>query len=194
VFDVDKFPGKRMFPQWSSGGALEAALLADGVSPHKLYPLNVNRALKKLDEIKSSIVWWGTATQAEQLVGGGEVAMGGLWGARIYDLTHNLHKPVGIQWNQNISFGSYFVVPKGTKHPHEAMLLINWITSAKNNAKFSYYYPVGPSNAAAVHKVDPKSRSWFASSHVAQSAPQSDLWWNAHIDKVSEQFKSWQQA
>src|SRR5262249_50808791 len=53
LFDTERFPGKRAFYKWSAPGVIEAALLADGVSPDKLYPLDLDRAFKKLDAIKS---------------------------------------------------------------------------------------------------------------------------------------------
>jgi len=59
LFDTTKFPGKRTFYKWSAPGVLEIALLADGVAPDKLYPLDLDRAFKKLDTIKGDIVWWG---------------------------------------------------------------------------------------------------------------------------------------
>ena len=38
---------------------IPAALVADGVPKDKLYPLDLDRAFKKLDEIKPHIkVWW----------------------------------------------------------------------------------------------------------------------------------------
>jgi len=51
-WDVKKFPGRRALrnhrsPRW------EAALMADGVAPDKLYPLDVDRAFKKLEEIQA---------------------------------------------------------------------------------------------------------------------------------------------
>ena len=55
-FDLAKFPGKRGLYDYSTGGVLEIALLADGVAPKDLYPLDVPRALAKLDTIKDSIV------------------------------------------------------------------------------------------------------------------------------------------
>ena len=59
MFDTKKFPGKRTFYKWSAPGVIEIALLADGVPADKLYPLDLDRAFKKLDTIKSDIVWWG---------------------------------------------------------------------------------------------------------------------------------------
>ena len=52
LFDTAKIPGKRTFYKWSAPGVLEIALLADGVAPDKLYPLDLDRAFKKLDTIK----------------------------------------------------------------------------------------------------------------------------------------------
>ena len=57
MFDTKKFPGKRTFYKWSAPGVIEIALLADGVPADKLYPLDLDRAFKKLDTIKSDIVW-----------------------------------------------------------------------------------------------------------------------------------------
>ena len=48
-FDAAKFPGKRGIITNLQNGILEYPLLADGVAPDKLYPLDVDRALKKWD-------------------------------------------------------------------------------------------------------------------------------------------------
>src|SRR6478672_11465756 len=54
-----------------TGGFLEASikvgLLADGVAPDKLYPLDVDRAFKKLDIVKKQTVFWSTNSQSQQL-------------------------------------------------------------------------------------------------------------------------------
>ena len=49
MFDTKEIPGKRTFYKWSAPGVLEIALLADGVPADKLYPLDLDRAFKKLD-------------------------------------------------------------------------------------------------------------------------------------------------
>lgn len=46
-FDTEKFAGKRSLYKWANG-ALEAALLADGVARDALYPLDMDRSLAKL--------------------------------------------------------------------------------------------------------------------------------------------------
>jgi hypothetical protein len=50
--------------------SLEIALLADGVPPGDVYkvlstPSGVDRAFKKLDELKPEIVWWTNVSQVQ---------------------------------------------------------------------------------------------------------------------------------
>src|SRR5678815_1824073 len=46
---------------------LEFALLADGVAPDRLYPIAVDRAYRKLDQIKQHVAaWWKTGAQWAQ--------------------------------------------------------------------------------------------------------------------------------
>ena len=58
-FDVAKYPGKRSLYKWGAG-MWEAALLADGVAPEKLYPLDLKRAHDKIAAFKANVVsYWG---------------------------------------------------------------------------------------------------------------------------------------
>src|SRR3954451_8534991 len=53
-WDVEKFPGKRALSA-NARQMLEIALIADGVPADKLYPLDVDRAFKKLEQIKPNL-------------------------------------------------------------------------------------------------------------------------------------------
>src|SRR5205823_2462578 len=67
-WDVKKFPGARSMRDHPVDN-LEFALIADGVAMDKLYPLDVDRAFKKLDQIKPHVnVWWSTGQQPAQLL------------------------------------------------------------------------------------------------------------------------------
>ena len=48
-------------------------------------PQGLERAFKKLDTIKGSIVWWQAGAQAPQLLADGEVAMTSAYHGRIFD-------------------------------------------------------------------------------------------------------------
>jgi putative spermidine/putrescine transport system substrate-binding protein len=148
-FDTAKIPGKRGLWKYAAGGVLEFALMADGVAPDELYPLDVPRALAKLDTIKDEIVWWETGAESQELIGSGEVAMTMIWNGRGHSAKHIDGKPVEIQWNQQILTADYFVIPKGSPNKQAAMEFIAWATCAENNAAVSERIPYGPTNENA---------------------------------------------
>ena len=145
-FDTTKFPGKRGLWNYSTGGVLEFALMADGVAPADLYPLDLPRAIAKLDTIKDDIVWWTSGAESQELIGSGEVAMSMIWNGRGYSAKHQDGNPVELQWNQQILTADYFVVPKGSPNRQIAMEFIAWATCAQNNSAVSESIPYGPTN------------------------------------------------
>lgn len=54
------------------------------IAPDRLYPLNVDRALKKLTSVRSSLVFWDTGARSQQLLESGEVSMAMVWSGRAY--------------------------------------------------------------------------------------------------------------
>lgn len=72
LWDIARHPGKRglrMDPRTT----LEIALLADGVGPEAVYamlstPEGVDRAFRKLDQLRPYIVWWRTPEDAARIM------------------------------------------------------------------------------------------------------------------------------
>lgn len=113
ILDTKKFPGKRCLykgPQF--GAVLESALLADGVKRDKLYPLDVPRALKKLDAIKSDIVWWTGGDQAMQLFQSGECDLGIVWSGRAFNSVTKDGAHLAISWKNAVLTTGAYAVPK----------------------------------------------------------------------------------
>src|SRR5690625_1530846 len=74
-WDVENFPGTRAIRN-RPFEVFAFALLADGVSPDELYPLDLDRAVAKLEEIKPHIkVWPAGVTQELQIITSGEVGV-----------------------------------------------------------------------------------------------------------------------
>lgn len=70
-------PGLRLLPE-DPVGLLEVALLADGVAPDALYPLDLDRAFAALDRLpEGTVAWWQPAGQpGEQLtLGAADLAL-----------------------------------------------------------------------------------------------------------------------
>jgi putative spermidine/putrescine transport system substrate-binding protein len=189
-FDTTKFPGKRGVWDYSEGGIFEIALLADGVKPEDLYPLDLPRATKKLDTIKDDLVLWKTGADSQSLIGSGEVAMTLIWNGRGWSAKNTDGKPVEMQWNQQIVTADYLVVPKGTPNKDAAMKFIAYTICAENNAKPSQYIPYGPTNINAKPAAD-KVADLSVSNADENSAYFDDEWLVNNFDAVDAAYKEW---
>jgi len=157
-WDIKKFPGPR-----SMGAevtfALEFALLADGVPKDKLYPIDVERAFRKLDEIKPHVkVWWKHGDQPLQLLSQGEVVMSPAWNGRVL-AAQDKGLPIGLTWTQGAFQPSYWYVLKGARRPEEAYQFIDFTTRAKPQAELAQEIPYGPTNRSALDLVPMAQRT-----------------------------------
>jgi putative spermidine/putrescine transport system substrate-binding protein len=146
-WDVKKFPGPRSLGN-DTANNLEFALMADGVAPNKLYPLDVDRAFRKLGELKPQLkVWWQSGAQSVQLIQSGEVNLISLWNARA--LAAEKGANVGFTFNQGMLDFECLVVPKGAPHRETAFRVINEIISPDREAAFAKALSYGPANPDA---------------------------------------------
>jgi putative spermidine/putrescine transport system substrate-binding protein len=188
-FDTTKIPGKRGFWDYSEGGMFEFALMADGVKPAELYPLDLDRATKKLDTIKDDLVPWTSGAESQELIGSGEVAMTMIWNGRGWSAKNIDQKPVEIQWNQQIVTADYLVIPKGSPNKDAAMTFIAWTACKDINAGPSQYIPYGPTNVnstaneamvkdLSVTNADENS-AYFDDTYLAENFDEIDAAWQA---------------
>jgi putative spermidine/putrescine transport system substrate-binding protein len=189
-FDTTKFPGKRGAWDYSEGGMFEFALMADGVKPKDLYPLDLARATKKLDTIKNDLVFWSSGAESQELIGSGEVAMTMIWNGRAWSAKNIDKKPVEIQWNQQIVTADYLVVPKGTPNKDAAMKFIAYATCAANNAKPSDYIPYGPTNNNSKPNPD-KVKDLSVSNADENSAYFNDKFLIDNFDQIDAAWQAW---
>lgn len=127
-WNVKDFPGPRSLYSRLYYN-YEAALAAAGVPRDEIYPATdekIEMALAKLEELRPHVaVWWKSGAQPPQLLSTGQVTMALAWSGRIFDaMTEN--SPVSMTFNQAISWGNAYVVPKGTPYREMAMEVINY--------------------------------------------------------------------
>jgi putative spermidine/putrescine transport system substrate-binding protein len=189
IFDTQKFPGKRGFRK-SPSETLEVALLGDDVPPENLYPLDVDRALNKLDTIRDQIVWWETGGQLQQQLADGEVALASAWNGRV-QTEIDAGTPVKIQWNQNLQTADYLVVPEGTANKQKAMELIAYCVSGKNNHRLSEFIPYAPINKESIPKVAPQVRPQLPTAYRDVGVTYNAEWWDNNREAVEQRFNRW---
>jgi putative spermidine/putrescine transport system substrate-binding protein len=148
-WNVKDFPGKRGFFRISQG-MLEAAMMADGVPMDQVYPIDVDRALKKIKEIKEHCIFWRGGADVQQLMRSGEVTMVACWNGTASQVAKDTNDRWQIQWNQGVLQSAAWVVPKGNPAGREnAMKLIASMQDPERQAAYMKRNNNGPVNPEA---------------------------------------------
>ena len=190
LFDTKTYPGKRALYKWPSPGVLELALLADGVAPDKLYPLDLDRAFKKLDTIKQDIVWWGGGAQSQQLLASGEASLGQFWNGRVYALQQD-GAPVGVSWKQNLVMADFLVIPKGAKNKDAAMKFLANASSAEGQAEFANKTAYAPVNVDSVAKLDKDLAPNLPTAYAQDQVTLDFAYWAKYGQAIAARWTEW---
>jgi putative spermidine/putrescine transport system substrate-binding protein len=151
-WDLKKFPGKRAI---SVGFyMIEPALLADGVPADQLYPLDFERALAKLAEIRDQTLFYSSLAEGQEYLQAGTVSIAQLTNGRLYGLQQQGVK-VEIVWNQALYQGwNGATVPHGAPHADAMFALAEFMMDPKRQAAFSKVTGYGPGNPKALELMD----------------------------------------
>jgi len=191
-WDVKKFPGNRSMYN-NAVRAAQFALVADGISPDKVFPMDVDRAFKKLDQIKPHIkVWWTQGNQSQQLLRDGEVDMMVMWNARASELQQQGH-PVELVWHGATVTTTMWGVVKGAPNRKAAWEFLQFAVQAKPQADFANRLYYGPTNPEAFKFVSPEvARQLPTYSENIKVTIRPDTAWEAeHTAKIQERFTQW---
>lgn len=180
VWDTKKFPGPRILD--AGNGVIppiEFALLADGVSPEHLYPLDFKRAYASLSRIKPSVVKWATtsAMEPEALISG-EAVIGAAPNARI-QLAKEQGAPVDYVWNEALTGYSSYGILKGSKNVKNALKYIEFASRPEIQAALATRFLAGPLNKKAVELI-PVDRAKLLPSYPenkAKTVASNPAWW-----------------
>jgi putative spermidine/putrescine transport system substrate-binding protein len=203
-FDVKKFPQKRAMQKVPQNN-LEWALMADGVPASDVYKVlatkeGVDRAFKKLDEIKPSVsVWWEAGAQPPQLLASGEVAMTTAYNGRIFDAAQSDNQPFEIIWDGQVWQWDLFGIMKGAPHAKEALEFVKFATGTKALAASSSWISYGPVRHSSIALVGKHWKTGVDMGPFLPTAPdnfktalQQDVeFWADHQDELNERFSAW---
>lgn len=153
-WDVKKFPGTRAYRANNVDGALEPALMADGVPAEKVYEVlstedGLKRAINKIRELKPHIaVFWGSGAQQAQLMKDAEVDMTTGWNGR-FDNAKKDGAVVGYTFNQALLDYDCFAMPKGAPNKDLAMKFLAEVSKPQYQANLPFHITYGPTNKKA---------------------------------------------
>ncbi|MDQ0471836.1 ABC transporter substrate-binding protein [Labrys wisconsinensis] len=189
-WDVARFPGERALPK-NPVNLLEIALLADGVEPVKLYPIDIDRAFRSLDRIKPHVhVWWETAGKAEQLLVDGEVAYSAAGNARIQKARRD-GAPVAVDWEQAIQTSQSWVIPRGSRNRPAALRFLAFVSTPERQADLAKLIDYGPSNTRAFQFIPAGTELPTAPELRGRQVQTDPQWWAENFAAVNERFNQW---
>lgn len=192
-WDTQGFPGGRALGR-NPVGTLEVALLADGVPPGELYPLDVPRALSALDRVSSMIGdrWWSRGIEPVGWLGSGRAELATAWHHRVV-AGQSDGLAVDLSWTGALLVVDQWLVPANAGEPEIAADLVRFALTAERQAALARETRLGPVVPDALQWIEP----WLlptiptAPPHRDQLVALDPVWWAGAEAGIRAEFERW---
>jgi putative spermidine/putrescine transport system substrate-binding protein len=196
-WNVQKWPGQRSLRKGPKTN-LEIALMADGVPFKDVYKTlrtdaGVERAFKKLDELKPHLIWWEKGSQPPQLLASGEVAMTSAYNGRIAAANATDKKNFGIVWTNSLYTIDSWVIMKGSPNKAQAEQYINFVSQPEHQKNLPTKITYGVTTKAATAMIDKAVLPTLptAPENIEKAIYIDEPFWVENIDKLNQRFNAW---
>ncbi len=205
VFDTENFPGKRSLEKRPINN-VEWALLCDGVPKDEVYdvlatPEGVDRALAKLDTIKSDVIWWSAGAETPQLLADGEIVMGSTYNGRLFSVIEEQKQPVAMLWDAQVFDLDGWIVPAGLPEDRKKRVMhyLRFATDTQrlaDQAKYISYGPARQSSAPLVGKhatlgIDMAPHMPTDPNNAKNTFLYNYEFWADYRDDIDAKFQAW---
>lgn len=184
-YDTRKYPGKRIVPgPGYYEGVAEPALLADGVSPDELYPLDLERAAAKISSIWDDLVFYDSYPQIQQYLTGKSGAIASGPNGIIQGL-QNKGVDTQVHWAANpITAANCFFINPGAPNMDAAVAYAAWVTDAKRQAEFVTKTHYGPGFQAVFDALPADVQAGLPTNPKYRPVPTSEQWLADNYDDL----------
>lgn len=196
-WDVVKLPGKRGLRRHPRS-TLEFALLADGVPLGEVYRVlrteaGVDRAFRRLDQLRPYLVWWQDEVEAARLLASGEVLMTSAPSAVVADANRLDGRNFAMQWAGGITGIASLAVIKASPNLAEAMKFLAFAGEARVQAALPALIPMGPLAKGALDALPPEVQATLPSSPpaLAVTLANDEAFWRDNLVKLTQRFDAW---
>lgn len=184
-WDTESFPGNRGMLSWPAEPQPEFGLMADGVPADELYPLDLDRAFNKLEEIQPQIPQFpdSPAVLGQMLVDG-QVVMEACFTHRVQTLVDGGLSNIGISFDQARLQTEYFYVWEDAPNKDNAMKFLAFILEARPQSAWAQIGNTGPLNPDAFEAIPEDVRDTLPTSPSHESLwPKDDEWYSAENEE-----------
>lgn len=195
--DVVKHPGRRGLRK-QPRGTLEIALMADGVPPAEVYrtlrtEAGVERAFRKLEQLRPYLVWWQDEVEAARLLASGEVLMTSAPATGIAEAVRADGRRLALQWAGALTSTMGLAIPRAAAaNPHAPRLLAEAIQPRAQSALPALAL-LGPLARGAAETAPPELAAFLATTPAALAAalPADEAFWRDNLPRLSQRFDAW---
>jgi putative spermidine/putrescine transport system substrate-binding protein len=199
-FNVKRFPGNRAIRK-DPAVIMEWALLADGVPAIDVYKTlsttkGLERAFKKLDQIKPFLRWWKDARDPVKLLNSGEVAMSSVWATTGTAASKEQGSNFTVEWDGRVIEMDLFGIVKGSRNLEEATNFIRFASSSQSLAEQAKYLANGPTRKSSMQLISEEIRNNLPNgpAYSQKASIWSDAQWGSkNYASVAEKFNNWAQ-
>lgn len=190
LWDVKNFPGRRTL-RARAPETFEMALIADGVSPDKLYPLDLDRAFKSLDRIKPEVrKWYEQTAQGVSLLQTNEVDYSYTYVNRVIS-AQAAGISMDMSFEQQLVATTYCTVLRGSPRKEAAFRYCEFITRPEVQQVAAEQLSLIPATKGVFEKVSPEARKWLADTTNPKNIFINDEYWRDHLVDAEKRFKEW---
>ncbi len=205
IFDTTKYPGKRALQKRPIDN-MEWALYCDGVAEEDIYDVlgtdeGVERAFKKLDTIKSDVVWWTAGAETPQLLADGEVVFGSTFNGRLFSAIAEQNQPIEMLWDMQSFDLDGWVLPAGLPADRRARALdfLKFATDTQRLADQAKYISYGPARKSSAPLVGKHAELGIDMAPHMPTDPANSKnihvydyeWWADNRDDLNAKFEAW---
>lgn len=189
-FDTTAFPGRRGLKN-QANETLEIALLADGVAPDKIYPLDIPRAFRALDRIKPHVgKWISQSPETVTLVTTGEIDFSYTYSSRV-KASQAAKQPVDFSFEQTLIGLEYLTMLKNAPNRSSAIKFIEYaMTPERQGALMKELFYI-PAQLKAMDLLDENTKKWLPNLKNPKNLIINDQYWASNYDSLTKKFKEW---
>lgn len=190
-YDFEQFPGRRC-ARALAPETLEMALVADGVAPEDLYPLDVERAFAKLNELKPHVSKFAASTPEQvSSVAQNEADFSYSYFNRVNSARQN-GATLGFSFEQTNNSLDFWAVTKGSPNKEAAMRWIEFTLRPEQQRAWAlagFYVPNNASTLAAIR--DSEEGGYLPDLNNGRNVIVNPEWWGENYDEVQRRYAEW---
>jgi putative spermidine/putrescine transport system substrate-binding protein len=196
-FDIARYPGKRALPR-RARDVLEIALLADGVAPADVYRTlrgndGVDRAFRKLDQLRPYLDWWESGSDATRVLGSGEVLMTAALNGNVMAANRAGGRNFGMQWAGAITDFDWWAIPRNSPEakPAQQFLYLVGLPALEARMLAEAGAPGFAKGLADFAPPAALAASPLLPANLSAGLPTDEAFWHDNQEKLSARFTAW---